>query len=181
MTITDTPKQQQHSAPSEPAGAGLGVWLFSSFLGLVAVCISIAALVVARYHEAKSTPGTTATAPVKTPAGADTVALREYSVSVTPPTLTPGKHEFTIANDGRTEHELLVFQTNLDPAAFPIGVDGNIDEEAPGMNKISDGDNIAPGGTQKRTVDLSQPGTYVFVCNLPGHFKAGMYQVVTVK
>lgn len=54
-------------------------------------------------------------------------------------------------------------------------------EEAPGVNKISDGDNIAPGATQTRSIDLSQPGTYLFVCNLPGHFKAGMSQVITVK
>ena len=178
MTITEAPPTERRPV-AEPTGAGLGVWLFSSFLGLLAVCISIAALVVALNHGTKPSPGGAATAQVKTPAGADTVALREYSLSVAPPTLAPGKHDFTIANDGRTEHELLVFHTNLDPAAFPIGADGDINEDA--VNKISDGDNIAPGGTQKRTVDLSEPGTYVFVCNLPGHFKAGMYQVVTVK
>jgi uncharacterized cupredoxin-like copper-binding protein len=181
MTVTDTPRTQGHDAAAEPTGAGLGIWLFSSFLALVAVCISIAALVVALNHETKPTGAATTTPLVKTPAGVDTVALREYSVGVTPPAFTAGKHDFSIANDGRTEHELLVFRTDLDPAAFPIGADGDINEEAPGMNKVSDGDNIAPGGTQKRTVDLSQPGTYVFVCNLPGHFKAGMYQVVTVK
>jgi len=179
--MTDTPTTQTHPSSTEPMGAGLGVWVFSSFLGLVAICISIAALVVALNHETKPTTSAASPAPVQTPVGVDTVALREYNVSVTPPALTPAKHDFTIANDGRAEHELLVFHTDLDPAAFPIGADGDINEEAPGMSKISDGDNIAPGGTQKRTVDLSQPGTYVFVCNLPGHFKAGMYQVVTVK
>ena len=180
MTVTDRSNMKDHAA-DEPSGAGLGVWIFSSFLGLVAICISIAALAVALSHQTKVTTSASATPVVKTPAGADTVALREYNVSVAPPALTLGKHDFTIVNDGRTEHELLVFHTNLDPAAFPIGPDGNIVEDAPGMNKTSDGDNIAPGGTQKRTVDLSQPGTYVFVCNLPGHFKAGMFQVVTVK
>ena len=36
---------------------------------------------------------------------------------------------FTIANDGRTEHEWLVFQTDLAPANFPIGQDGDSNEE----------------------------------------------------
>jgi uncharacterized cupredoxin-like copper-binding protein len=181
MTITDSSPTETHAGSTEPTGVGVGVWIFSSFLGLVAICISIAALVVALNHETPSTAKAAAPAPVKTATGADTVALREYNVSVTPPVVTAGTHDFTIANDGRTEHELLVFQTNLDPAAFPIDAEGDINEEAPGINKISDGDNIAPGGTQKRAVDLSKPGTYVFVCNLPGHFKAGMYQVVNVK
>jgi uncharacterized cupredoxin-like copper-binding protein len=35
-------------------------------------------------------------------------------------------------------------------------------------------------GTQARTIDLT-PGKYLFVCNIPGHFKQGMYTVVTVK
>jgi uncharacterized cupredoxin-like copper-binding protein len=179
-TTTETRPPEQRPS-SEPTGAGLGVWIFSSFIALVALAISVAALVVALNHETKSTSGTVATAPVKSPASSDSVALSEYKVNVIPATLSPGNHTFSIANDGRTEHELLVFKTTLDPSAFPIGPDGDINEEAPGMNKVSDGDNIAPGGTQKRTVDLNQPGTYVFVCNLPGHFKAGMYHVVTVK
>jgi len=176
MTMTESRPTEQSASP-EPTGAGLGVWIFSSFIALVALAISVAALVVALNHESKPV----ATGPPKTASGGDAVALSEYKVNVIPPTLSPGQHTFSIANDGRTEHELLVFNTTLDPSAFPIGPDGDINEDAPGMNKVSDGDNIAPGGTQKRTIDLSQPGTYVFVCNLPGHFKAGMYHVVTVK
>ena len=181
MTITDTPKTDER-ASREPAGAGLGVWVITSFVALVALAVSIAALVVSVNHETKRTVTNTTAAPApEAPSGGDTIALREYSVNVAPPTVSAGTHTFAIANDGRTEHELLVFHTSLAPATFPIGADGDINEDAPGMNRVSDGDNIAPGGTQKRTVDLSQPGTYVFVCNLPGHFKAGMYQVLTVK
>src|SRR5690348_13926872 len=115
MTITDSPRTQGQAVTPEPTGVGLGVWLFSAFLGLLAICISIAALAVSLSHETTTTTSTAAAAPapVKTPVGADTVALREYNVSVAPPTLAPGNHDFTIANDGRTEHELLVFHTNI--------------------------------------------------------------------
>jgi uncharacterized cupredoxin-like copper-binding protein len=47
------------------------------------------------------------------------------------------------------------------------------------VSLVSDGDNIDPGGTQTRSVDL-KPGKDLFVCNIPGHFKQGMYEVVTV-
>ena len=189
MTMTETPRatngpEAGRRPSSEPAGAGLGVWVITSFIALLALAISIAALVVSVNHENKTTttaaPAPAAPAPKATP-GAGTVHLSEYKVDVGTSTLGPGHHTFTIANDGKTEHELLVFHTSIDPTVFPLDQEGNIDEQAPGMNKVSDGDNIAPGATQTRTVDLSQPGTYVFVCNLPGHFKAGMYQTITVQ
>src|SRR5438270_226734 len=52
--------------------------------------------------------------------------------------------------------------------------------DAAGITKVSDGDNLDAGGSQSRAVDLSQPGTYSFVCNLPGHFRSGMVTTFTV-
>ena len=91
-----------------------------------------------------------------------------------------GQVNFSITNIGSIQHELLVFKSNLSASAFPVDKDGNIIENGPGITLVSDGDNIDPGATQARTVDLTQPGTYLFVCNIPGHFKAGMFRVVTV-
>ncbi len=85
----------------------------------------------------------------------------------------------TIMNSGQEPHELLVFRSDLEVSKYPT-TDGDITEDGAGISKISDGDNIAPGQAQQRTVDLTQPGKYLFVCNLPGHFKKGMYTVVTV-
>ena len=48
-----------------------------------------------------------------------------------------------------------------------------------GVTLVSDGDNIEPAGSQARSIDLA-PGKYLFVCNIPGHFKQGMFTVVTV-
>jgi len=91
-----------------------------------------------------------------------------------------GQMNFSITNIGTIQHELLVFKSDLPPSAFPIDNKGNVIEDGPGITLVSDGDNIDPGKTQARTVDLTQPGTYLFVCNIPGHFKAGMFSVVTV-
>ena len=87
---------------------------------------------------------------------------------------------FSITNIGTIQHEVLVFKSDLPLSSYPLDGSGNIIENGPGITLVSDGDNIDPGKTQTRTVGLTQPGTYLFVCNIPGHFKAGMFTVVTV-
>lgn len=116
------------------------------------------------------TPATTADVPV---------SLSEWKVTM-PATLKPGVVNFAVTNDGTMEHEMLVFKSDLAPADYPKDANGDIVEDGAGVSLISDAENIAPKGTQPRTVDLSTPGTYLFVCNIPGHFKAGMSAVVTV-
>jgi uncharacterized cupredoxin-like copper-binding protein len=106
-------------------------------------------------------------------------ALSEWHVAV-PGTIKAGTVNLEAANFGTIQHELLVFKSDLAPSAFPVDKSGDIVEDGPGIDLVSDGDNIDPGKTQTRTVDLTQPGTYLFVCNIPGHFKAGMFSVVTV-
>jgi uncharacterized cupredoxin-like copper-binding protein len=107
------------------------------------------------------------------------VSLNEWHVAVQA-TIQAGKVSVEAANFGTIQHELLVFKSNLAPSAYPVDKDGNIIEDGAGVNLVSDGDNIDPNGTQTRSLDLTQPGTYLFVCNIPGHFKAGMFTVVTV-
>lgn len=120
-----------------------------------------------------------ATAPASAAAG-QSIVLSEWKVDM-PATLKAGQADFTISNAGTIQHELLVFKSNLDPSAYPKDSAGDIDEEGPGINLISDGDNLDVGGTQPRSVDLSKPGKYLFVCNIPGHFQQGMFTLVTVK
>jgi len=106
-----------------------------------------------------------------------TINLAEWTVTAAT-TFKAGSVTFTIKNDGTIQHELLVFKSKLAPTAYPTA-SGDIVEDGPGIDLLSDGDNIDVGGTQQRTVELT-PGTYLFVCNIPGHFKNGMFTVVTV-
>ena len=48
------------------------------------------------------------------------------------------------------------------------------------LNVVANTDNIHPGSIQDLTVDLT-PGTYVLLCNLPGHYQQGMYASLTVQ
>ena len=111
-------------------------------------------------------------------AGGPTISLTEWKVAI-PPTMKSGKSDVTINNQGTTPHELLIFKSDLAPGAYPTDAAGNIVEEGAGVALVSDGDNIDPGGSQVRTIDLP-PGKYLFVCNIAGHFKLGMFTAVTV-
>jgi uncharacterized cupredoxin-like copper-binding protein len=122
-------------------------------------------------------PVAAAPAPAVSPVA---VTLSEFQVRPGATTIAAGKVTLQIANAGMMPHELLVFRSDLAPADYPMH-DGDIDETGPGITKVSDGDNLAPGTNQTRVVDFTQTGTYLLVCNLPGHFKMGMYSVITVK
>jgi uncharacterized cupredoxin-like copper-binding protein len=112
------------------------------------------------------------------PTTAPTITLSEWHVAAAS-TMKAGTATFAIANAGTIQHELLVFKSDLAMSAYPKDKHGDIIEDGAGITLLSDGENIDVGGTQARTVNLV-PGTYLFVCNIPGHFKAGMFQVVTV-
>jgi uncharacterized cupredoxin-like copper-binding protein len=109
---------------------------------------------------------------------APTVALSEWKI-VTASRIKAGTVKFTITNAGTIPHELLVFRSDLSAAAYPTDPAGDIIEEGGGVSLASDGANIDPAGTQTRSIKLA-PGTYLFVCNIPGHFHSGMFTVVTV-
>ena len=125
-----------------------------------------------------TSPAASAAPASAAPMGDQTISLSEWKVVVAS-TMKAGKANFMITNMGTMPHELLVFKSDLEPAAYPTDAAGNIKEEGAGVTLVSDGDNIDPAGTQARTIDLT-PGKYVFVCNIPGHFKQGMFTVVTV-
>lgn len=124
-----------------------------------------------------STPRVSAPTPAVSPV---TVTLSEMRVQPSSTTIAAGMVTLKITNTGMVQHELLVFRSDLAPADYPMK-DGDINEDGPGITKVSDGDNLNPGTSQTRVVDFTTPGTYMLMCNLPGHFKMGMYSVVTVK
>jgi len=182
--------------PSLPP-ARRSVWTLGALVALMgaAVGATAATLVVLAVtnHSSTSTTTTkaTATAPAKPPAAASgglltapnvQATLSDYKVVLPTTNISKGIKSLEVKNAGAVQHELLVFHpaASIDPANLPLGPDGNVNEDAPGINKISDGENIDPTKDQARQVDLSEPGTYAFLCNLPGHYKAGMWTVVTV-
>ncbi len=147
-------------------------------ISYLAACGGLAAVMAGCGAATGGAPSSQNQSPTAAPAGGQ-VTLKEYKITVAS-TLKAGNGNFHFVNSGTVEHELLVFQSDLDISKYPVDSDGRILEDDASVTLLSDGEDIAPGGTQDRTIDLSKPGKYVFVCNLPLHFKQGMFAVVTV-
>ena len=115
------------------------------------------------------------------PAGDVVAKTTNYRMSM-PNTLRVGRHTFAYTNKGSVPHELLLYRTDLSGNSLPMGVDGYVDEESPLLHSVADsGNETAPGGSQSVPIkEPLAPGHYVAVCNLPGHYRLGMWLDVTV-
>jgi uncharacterized cupredoxin-like copper-binding protein len=97
-----------------------------------------------------------------------------------PTTLKAGTHTVALTNNGKVDHELLLFRTDLAANALPTDKDGNVNEDSPLLHSALDsGAGLKADGTQSLPVKL-QPGHYVAACNLPGHYRLGMRVDITV-
>jgi uncharacterized cupredoxin-like copper-binding protein len=119
-----------------------------------------------------------------TPSAAPVFALgvtqKDFSLTPAATSAPAGLVDLNVTDNGPTAHELLIFQTDLAPDKLPLGPDGRVDEGADGIEKVFDtGDNVPVGKTQNYHIALAA-GNYVLVCNLPGHYKAGMHTAFTV-
>jgi uncharacterized cupredoxin-like copper-binding protein len=199
MTVTEIPPGKSTlPGPGEKPQIAVGSQLrpgkdwfvgVAAGIGVIALAVAVVALVVAIGNSGTAADkASSLVVPAAAPASAAfaggnlPISVSEFKLTMTVSSVTAGSKTIQISNAGAIPHEVLVFHPDASIAGgdLPVGPDGDIIEEAPGINKISDGENLDPGSSQSRQVDLSQPGTYVFVCNLPGHYKAGMWTKVTV-
>ena len=108
----------------------------------------------------------------------DTSATQMY-IHLSQPYVPEGPVTFIITNESTTmEHELVGFSTKTLAADFPItGFEGDadkIDEDKAGAVILDTGASLKPGAIQMITTHL-KPGHDALVCNLSGHYKAGMH------
>ena len=97
-----------------------------------------------------------------------------------------GTVSFVVTNGGSIDHEMVILPLPSSQAvgARAIGGDAKIDEtgslgEASHSGGAGAGAGIVPGASGWVTVTLA-PGHYELVCNLPGHYLAGMHTQLTV-
>lgn len=97
-----------------------------------------------------------------------------------------GTVSFLVTNNGSVNHEMVVLPL-LDSQIAGTrqnGGDAKVDEtgslgEAAATCGEAQGQGILPGGSSWVTLTLA-PGRYELVCNLPGHYAAGMYGQLTI-
>jgi uncharacterized cupredoxin-like copper-binding protein len=125
----------------------------------------------------EATPATAAAPPPAPPAASHalTIKMSEFAFTPKDATAASGKVTITAPNAGKAPHELVVLKTDADPAKLPKK-GGEVDEAA-SVGEVSP---VKAGQSGKHVFKL-KPGKYAMVCNLPGHYAAGMYGSLTVK
>jgi uncharacterized cupredoxin-like copper-binding protein len=90
------------------------------------------------------------------------------------PSIKAGDVMFEVTNTSRDMiHEMIVMPMAAGEKEVPYKADeARIDEDAAGA--IGEVSELDPGATGKVTLRL-KPGTYMLVCNLPGHYVLGMW------
>ncbi len=95
-------------------------------------------------------------------------------------TVPAGKVTFNVTNLSKEmQHEMLVSPVKDENTVLPyVENENRVDEEASGdLGEVSE---LDPGKSGALTLDL-RPGLYILFCNIPGHYTAGMWTVLTVQ
>jgi uncharacterized cupredoxin-like copper-binding protein len=108
------------------------------------------------------------------------------SVRVSPATTAAGVVSLNVTNTGSLTHELVVLPlpAGAEVGQRGVGPDGAVSETS-GLGEASKncgagaGEGISPAGASWTTLRLA-PGRYELMCNLPGHYAAGMYAELDV-
>ena len=112
------------------------------------------------------------------PSGSQVVAeLTDYKITVNVPSVKAGKIKIGVRNLAAMEHSFEVIKSDLPPDKLPVdGASAKANEDG----KVGEIKSIPAGKSASVTVDL-QPGKYVFICNIAGHYQLGMHTGFTVE
>ncbi len=151
-------------------------------LALLALAVIPAALAAGCGGSSSDTATSTAAKPAAKPAGITakdgkvTVASTEYAFEPATINAAAGKVAITLDNKGSVPHELVVLKTSAAPDSLKVSSDQRVSEKT-SVGEVAE---IEGGAKKTSTLDL-KPGRYLYVCNIPTHYKDGMRGVLTVK
>ena len=125
---------------------------------------------------APATAAPTTAAPTTTPPPASVrVRLSEFAIDLGGATTAHARTvTFRVANAGKAPHEFVVLRTRTAAAKLPVAKG-----EASEAGNIGEVGDLKAGGRDAITLRLA-PGHYAFICNLAGHYQAGMHTDFTV-
>jgi uncharacterized cupredoxin-like copper-binding protein len=121
---------------------------------------------------AATTPATTAP-PAK---GTVDATLGEWSVKLSSGTVPAGTVKLHVTDAGTMQHELVVLKTSKQAGELGKAGQSRIAE----TGHVGEVGNLDAGKSGDVTLHL-KPGHYSLVCNLPGHYIAGMHVDLTVQ
>jgi uncharacterized cupredoxin-like copper-binding protein len=101
------------------------------------------------------------------------VDLGEFHVSPGFTHANAGRVTFDVRNTGNVPHEMVVIRTGKPASGLAKG------SRADETGNLGETGDLRPGAS--RTVSFRmKPGHYALICNLPGHYRSGMYTDFTV-
>ena len=152
-------------------------------LGLAALVAGLFTIVAAVASDAGSS--------MKTETGVVAVNFDEWRIDAGH-LATAGSVTLEERNNGEQAHDLLIVRSDLPAADLPVGLDG-VAPELAGEVVLGDsheahehdpghahpGEHLQPGTRRRRAVTLD-PGNYVLLCPIPGHYERGQRAPLTV-
>jgi uncharacterized cupredoxin-like copper-binding protein len=99
----------------------------------------------------------------------------DFQTSVSPASAKAGAIRFTLVNRGSMTHEAVIIRTATRFDRLPVK-----DSRASEKGRIGAIKRVA-GGTRKALTLTLAAGKYVIICNVPGHYQAGMRAAFTVR
>jgi len=105
------------------------------------------------------------------------VELRDYQVVPSAATMKAGTARIGVRNRGAQPHDLTILRTQTAPDRLPV--DGS-SAKAREDGLVARQPELRAGGSARLDVTL-EPGAYVLICNVPGHYQLGMRTALTVE
>ena len=90
-----------------------------------------------------------------------------------------GIDEVVTPNIGQVEHELQLYKTDVDPGALSVDPETGKAETEPLGERLFEA--FAEAGETDSVIAELDAGEYAMVCNIAGHYEAGMWGSMTIK
>jgi uncharacterized cupredoxin-like copper-binding protein len=103
------------------------------------------------------------------------VGESEWKIGVAARRAPDGPVGFRVVNKGDARHELVVIRTSRAAAKLPMK--GAVASEAGAVGEV---EGLRHGQTKTLRAKLA-PGHYALICNLPGHYRRGMFADFAVR
>jgi uncharacterized cupredoxin-like copper-binding protein len=103
------------------------------------------------------------------------VQLKEWRVVLSATRVRSGRVTFVVRNAGKLPHNLVVLRTTRAPARLPVS-----GSRANEIGRVGKTPVFGPGRTRRLTLRL-KAGKYVLICNVPGHYRSGMFVAFRVR
>ena len=140
------------------------------------ITIIAAALALFAAVGCSSSSSSTASSAGGSDTGGVSATEKDFSIDLASSSAPAGSVTFNISNEGPSTHEFVIVKSDDAPDALPVK-DNEVEEDK--LDVVDEAEDIAPSTTATLTTDL-EAGSYVIICNVTGHYEAGMHTAFTV-